>query len=77
MIEFRTHNEALMWSRFERMFFICIAAAIAAFVDIVMGSEAYILTAFATIAAQFLVLKCWMDMILMSQPHLNCWAFKE
>jgi len=77
LLTFMTYNQALMWDRFERMFVICAAVLVIAIFEIMVGSETYLLTSVTTIIAQFLVLKCWVDMIMLSRPHENCWAFKE
>lgn len=80
--KFMTHNQALMWSRFERMFWISMALLAIVAVEIigvmVSGTPTtWIGSSLAAIVAQILVLKCWADMIIMSRPFENCWAFKE
>jgi len=74
---FMTHNDALMWSRFERLFAIG-GGLCAVFLFEAMGSQpTWLITTISLFIAQFLALKCWADMVRMSQPHQNCWAFKE
>ena len=78
MIILQTYNIALMWSRFERMFFISISLfLIVGFEFIIYDKPNWMMSSAASIVAQVLVFKCWVDMILMSQPFKNCWEFKE
>lgn len=78
MITFMTHDQALMWNRFERMVVTCAAVLLVAIVEQLSSTNpTYLFSGLATIAAQFIVLKCWMDMSAMSKPYENCWAFKE
>jgi hypothetical protein len=43
-----------------------------------MGSQpTWLITMITMFVAQFIALKCWADMIIMSEPYKNCWAFEE
>ena len=78
MITFITHDRALMWNRFERMVAACAAALLIAIVEQLSSTNSiYFFSRLAAIAAQFIVLKCWMDQITMTKPDKNCWEFKE
>lgn len=77
MIVFRTYNEALMWSRLERIVLVLAGIFLVAGVEYMSGSRSGTFTWVTLLIGQFIILKCWMDMITMSQPFKNCWAFKE
>jgi len=78
MFILQTYNTALMWSRFERMFFIAIALFLIVGFEFVISDEpTWMISSLSSIVAQIAVFKCWADMIFMSQPYKNCWAFKE
>lgn len=78
MLTFITHDQALMWSRFERMIVVMSAAIVVAAGEIIMiDKPTWIFTSLATLVAGFVILKCWADIALLSEPDKNCWAFKE
>jgi len=78
MIYFMTHDQALAYSRLERLFIIMAAIGLVAFVEYIFsGGTAVLFTWIALFAGQLLALKCWVDMIVMREPFKNCWAFKE
>jgi len=78
MITFITHDKALMWSRFEQIIAACAAVSLVTLVEVLSSSQpTYLFSSLATIAAQVFAVKCWADMMLMSKPYENCWAFKE
>ena len=78
MIILQTHNQALMWSRFGRMFAVMAAVALIVAAEYIVASQpTLMISSVSIIIAQFVALKCWADMIFMSEPYKNCWAFKE
>ena len=91
-ITFMTYNQAVMYSRIERIVLVCAAAALVAFLDYSMnplsmeqlqmiaetgGPMPYKISWGATMLAQLYVLKCWWDIMVMREPDKNCWEFKE
>jgi hypothetical protein len=76
MFLFMTHNEALMWSRFERLIAIVGALLVVFFFESMGSNPTWIITSITVVIGELLALKCWIDMIRMSQPDQNCWAFK-
>lgn len=82
MIKLQTHDEALMWSRFERMAAVLGCCTLAVVFDLVIayltGSKPnWYATGLTSIVGQLLVLKCWMDLILKRKPGKNCWEFER
>jgi hypothetical protein len=77
MIEFMTYDQALMWSRFERIFWLVIGTVIVALAESMLTNPTWIFTGLVTFVGQILVFKCWVDMSLLTQPHKNCWAFER
>jgi hypothetical protein len=75
--KFMTHDEALMWSRLERICVVSLALGLVPAVESQMTNPSWLFTILATLGAGVVVLKCWVDMILLSRPFENCWAFKE
>jgi hypothetical protein len=76
MFLFMTHNEALMWSRFERLIAIVVSISLVVLFESTGAKPTWIITSITVVIGQLLALKCWIDMIRMSQPDQNCWAFK-
>jgi len=77
MIILMTHDQVLVISRIERMMFICLGIMVVAFFEYLTSAKpTWLITSITGIIGQFLVLKCWLDMIYMSEPYKNCWAFK-
>jgi len=78
VITFQTYNQALMWSRFARMFAVMAAVALIVVAEYMVASQpTLMISSMCIIIAQFIALKCWADMIFMNEPYKNCWAFKE
>ena len=76
MFTFMTHNEALMWSRFERLFAVMGGICVIYLFESLGSQPTWIMTTVSLFIGQLIALKCWADMISMSQPDRNCWAFK-
>ena len=76
MFTFMTHNEALMWSRFERLFAVMGGIGAVYLFESLGSQPTWIITWISLMVAQVLALKCWADMIIMGQPDRNCWAFR-
>jgi len=76
MTTFMTHDHALMWSRFERLFFVSIVIFIIYVSESLGSNPTWLFTSLAIVAAQILAIKCWADMIVMARPFENCWTFR-
>ena len=74
---FRTYNEAIMWSRFERLFAVMAVICVVYLLESMGSQPAWIMTWLSLIGGQVLAIKCWADMIVRAEPHKNCWAFKD
>jgi len=73
-----THDQALTYSRLERLFMIMAAVALVAFVEYITSNQpSWLFTWIALFAGQILSFKCWSDMIVYREPFKNCWEFKE
>jgi hypothetical protein len=77
MIVFMTHDQALIWDRVNRILAVMGAVLSIVVIDMLtpysIGSGLFLVV----FAGQILILKCWADMILKSQPFKNCWEFQE
>jgi len=76
MFIFQTHDQALMWSRFQRLFSIMAALLLVAGAEGLGNNPTWLFTSIAIIVGQLLAFKCWADMIVMREPYLNCWSFR-
>ena len=76
MFIFITHNQALMWSRLERLCAVMVGVGLVYLFEAAGSQPTWLITTISMFVAQFIVLKCWADMIMMSKPDKNCWAFK-
>jgi hypothetical protein len=79
-----THDQALMWNRFERIFITFAAMGVVVLVTIlttpdIMNPSPFVAGTlfFTAFVGQLVVLKCWLDMIFKRKPDKNCWEFKE
>jgi hypothetical protein len=77
MLVFMTHDHALMLSRFNRMVFVVSSLFIVMIMDALTSGTVGYVSLGAGFVGQIIILKQWLDMSLMKQPFLNCWAFKE
>ena len=82
MIQLQTHDEALMWSRFERMAAVLGCCVLAVVFDLVIAHLTgnipnWFATAIISIIGQLVVLKCWMDLAHKRKPGKNCWEFER
>jgi len=73
-----TYDEALRWNRLERIFALIASLLLVIIVEFMSSSQpTWLITSLAAIIIQLAVLKCWLDMGLMSRPYKNCWEFKD
>jgi hypothetical protein len=75
-MQFISYDQALTWSRLERIIFVCGAVFLVTCVDYLTSATVGYISLLAGLVGQLVVLKCWMDMFFLSKPFLNCWAFE-
>jgi len=77
MFTFITYNQALTTDRTARMLAAMGVLAVIYLVESLTTNPTWIATSVSLFVTQIIAIKCWADMIVMSDPHKNCWALKE
>jgi predicted membrane channel-forming protein YqfA (hemolysin III family) len=79
MIKIRTYNQALLWSRIERMAVIMIimSAITTVLQQVSMTPLSIVILGITAFIAQLAILKCWLDLANKGRPDKNCWEFER